>query len=747
MQKNNSTDSRVLFDSQGELLRVWLNSEGQYKFPKSGANKTNDNNALVQHQSVKENELSEKYKIAVLAFEDKRFEKHFGIDVLAVARAVLQNMKAGKIVSGASTITMQVARLKNPRKRTVWAKLAETHTALRMELWETKDEIFAEYAALAPMGGNVVGAQTACFRFFGHSSRDMTWAEAALLALLPNKPSSLNLEKKRASLLERRNSLLKKLAKQGYIDVGDLSAALAENLPKINVNWRFKSPHYAEYMAGLHADENLIYGDLDSKIQEKLERLAGDYGSKIRERSNVNIAVLILETESKKIRGYLGSLGYYDSLSRGMIDGVRARRSTGSILKPFLYGLAIDRGAYTPDFLLEDVPTWFGSFSPQNADMSFSGIVPLRDALARSLNVPAVRVLADYGVDEFLYWLRYAGLSMPNTAEHYGLSLILGGGEASLLELAPLYAMLMNNGVKDSVQLLSPISAYHIREILTSVKRPEIEQYYAYFNNQTKVAWKTGTSYGSRDAWAIGTNSQWTIAVWIGNFEGGSVSGLSGAGSAAPLLFSLFNNLTDKSKNMWAIMPMHSDFEIVEICTLSGYEAREFCPHKKTIPLPANRKVRQLCEFHKEVVVSGNFEVCSKCWNVNDTLHKIEEHYTPAVRAELRKIGKEPPAEFLHNPLCSALKEDFPFAIIYPQNGAKLFLPKGDAQNTMGFIAQVAHKQASAELQWFLDGAFLGSTFGTNGNHKMSVNVPSGRHKIVVQNREGQVREIVFYIS
>ena len=734
-----SEDSIILFDSKGELLRVWLNKNEQYKFPKS-------------------EKISEKYKAAVLHFEDKRFYGHLGIDPIAVLKALKQNVQAGRIASGASTITMQVARLKNPGKRTFFAKFKEAHAALRTELWKSKDEIFAEYSSIVPMGGNIIGIETACWRFFGHGSEEITWAQAALLALLPNRPSALNLEKERGQLLERRNNLLKSLAKADYINTEILNSALEEPLPKINVNWRFKTPHYAEAVSSLFPGQTILYGTIDGKVQERMERIAKNYGQKIREHSNVNISVLIAETKTGKIRGYLGSLKYYDTLSQGMIDGVRAHRSTGSILKPFLYALAIERGPYTPESLIEDVPTWFRGFSPQNTDKSYSGILPLKEALIRSLNVPAVRILSDYGVEDFHFWLKNAGLGgLFRTPEEYGLSLILGGGEASLQELVPLYSMLMNNGkrtelkwIEDSVsqkseQLLQEITAYHIREILTSVERPDFEQYHLQFNNQIPVAWKTGTSYGSRDAWAIGVNEQWAIGVWVGNFKGGSVANLSGSSAAAPLLFSLFNNLSDNKKDLWKKTSQYANFENIEICELSGYKAKNICPHKRDAMLPLNRMLNQTCSFHKEIIISKNsgFEVCSLCWNAEDTLHIVEEHYAPAVRSALRKTGREPKAEALHNPRCPAKKEEIQFSIVYPENGARLFLPSSDALSNMGFVAIAAHKQRDAGLQWFLNGAFLGST---KGEHKMAVTVGSGEYRIGVQDSLGIYLETKFRV-
>jgi penicillin-binding protein 1C len=434
-----------------------------------------------------------------------------------------------------------------------------------------------------------------------------------------------------------------------------------------------------------------------------------------------------------------------------MLDGVRARRSTGSVLKPFLYALAIERGPYTPQSLIEDIPTYYRGFSPQNAERNFSGIIPLKDALTNSLNVPAVRVMADYGVEDFHYYMKSAGLKgLFRIPQDYGLSLILGGGEASLLELVPLYSMLMNDGEKTPLQwlenspqtrkreqLLQAVTAYHIREILNETKKPR----------QIAAAYKTGTSYGSRDAWALGVNAQWTIGVWVGNFAGGSVSGLSGANTASPLLFSLFESLDDNKLPQWRGLPSNADFETVEICNLSGYKAGDFCIDTKPLILPINRNINSKCSIHKRTIISksNSFAVCSLCWDVDDTVSVIEEHYSPAVMAQLRKNGtlKSPP--LAHNPHCRASRESTaPFNITYPQNAARLFLPSQDALNEMGFVATAAHTQKDAQLQWFLDAAFLGTTYNS---HKMPIRTGKGEHRLGVQDTLGRYTEIKFTVN
>lgn len=734
------SSSRVLLDRKGKLLRVWLNAEGQYRFPADGR-------------------YDSKYYQAVTHFEDRRFARHPGVDPLAIVRAALQNLRAGSVRSGASTLTMQAARLRSPRSRTWWAKLVEAHTALRMEWQWGKPRVFAEYASRVPMGGNVVGVETACWRFFGHGSAEMTWAEAALLALLPNRPSALNLERSRGRLQQRRDALLRALCANGKLDAQTLATALAEPLPTGSAPWRFRSPHYAEAVERLYNNQRL-QGTLDPQVQEQVERLAQLRGNALRVHSDINISILVLETQTGKVRGYLGSLGYFDTLSRGMVDGVLARRSTGSTLKPFLYGLAIARGPYTPQTLIEDIPTWYGGFAPQNADQTFSGLVPLHEALARSLNAPAVRVLADYGVDEFHHWLQQAGLQLFRTPDGYGLPLILGGAEASLAELVPLYAMLMRDGLRTPLRwvendprydslppdtLLPPAAAYSAREMLTSVLRPDIDMYHAWFDRQVPVAWKTGTSYGSRDGWAIGANSQWTIGVWVGNFRGGEVPGLSGSATAAPLLFSLFNTLSDRTRPLWPAAPPERNFKSMDVCARSGYPATDACPLRHTVRVPRTQQQWMACPYHREAVLSrrtGHI-VNSLCWDLADTVHRALENWPAAVRAQWRLKGAEPAPEPILDPACAVQSAEAPFTWVYPPQGTRIFLPRGNERSEAGFVARVAHRQKEVRLYWFLDGVSLGET---TGDHKMAVRATTGEHRLVVQDATGRLRQTRFSV-
>ena len=732
--------SRVLLDRRGQLVRVWLNQAHQVRFP-PGA------------------ELSPKYRTCVEEFEDQRFRWHPGIDPVAVARALRQNFSSGHVQSGASTLTMQVARLRTPRDRTLWAKALEAAWSLRLEAHWSKPRIFAEYASLVPMGGNLVGVDAACWRFFGHSPAQLTWSEASLLAVLPNQPSALNLGKERPGLKRKRDRLLERLWKAGKLDTLTCALARQEPLPGSAGAFQFRAPQYAEQVA-LQAGPGFVTGTLDLRVQDLAERRAEEQVRRLQGIGARNVAVLVMETKTGMIRAYVGSQDWADTLSAGKNDGVVAKRSTGSLLKPFLYGLALQRGPWTPRSLLLDVPTWYGAFAPMNADQQYSGLVSMHDALVRSLNVPAVRMLADYGLDDFYWWLKGAGFGhLFRQPEGYGLPLILGGAEASLLELTPLYAMLLRDGRKvrpkllaadsatlpaDTVPLLNPGAAWLVAEILTDVKRPDIDEYHAWLDNQVPVAWKTGTSFGARDAWSIGVNAQWTIGVWIGNFEGHGIDGLSGAQSAAPLMFALFNDLTDRSRGTWVGAP-NGHLRAIQVCPLSGDLAGPDCPRPELQLVPDGPRGARICALHRRMVTdrAGRFAVCSRCWNPADTAWSVETVTPPEARPYLEQRGLAAKKSIPHNPACTAVRGGTGLRLTYPDEGSRIFLPRG-FEGLRGMVAEAVSDDDEALLHWFVDGRPMGKTKGV---HRLAMDLSEGAHELVVQDASGQVRRVRFQVA
>jgi len=729
--------SRVLLDRNGELLRVWLNSQQQYRIASGDL-------------------LDSKYLTCVKFFEDKRFDWHFGIDPIAILRAIRQNWQAEKVRSGASTITMQLARLQKPRSRTWTSKSMEAWQAMRMEWQWSKEKIIVEYASWVPMGSNVVGVATASWRFLGHSPAQLTWAESALLAVLPNQPNSLHLEKGRKRLLEKRNRLLERMAKEGLLSRELASTAQKEPLPIKGRNFHFAAPHYAAWIGRKTPNQTLV-GTLDLVIQRKVEYQLELHLETLRYLGVRNAAVFVMETATGKVRAYAGSQSWNDTLGIGRNDGVSAARSTGSLLKPFLYALALERGPWSQKSQLLDVPTYFKGFHPLNADEQYSGIVRFQEALVRSLNVPAVRLLQEYGLDDFYWWLKKARLEhLFREANDYGLPLILGGAEASLQELVPLYAMLLQEGqwispvyfenqTAEEFQLLSPGTAYVTAQMLRDVQRPDIDEYHQWLRSQVPVAWKTGTSFGARDAWAIGGNSQWTIGVWVGNFKGGGIDGISGARSAAPLLFALINDLTSSKQRIWPDPPV-SYLRKRAVCALSGDQPSENCSQVDSVLLPNGNRGMRPCSFHQKSLMNRkqSHEVCSRCWNPADTQWTVREVYPAEALLYLQRRGLMANKAIEHNPHCPAISDQNALQFIYPQAKDRIYLPVNHTGELEHFVAEAAHRNPQAQLWWFLDGKPVGQTVG---NHRLPLQANPGSHTLVVQDGGGESHKVQFFVS
>jgi penicillin-binding protein 1C len=747
--------SLVLEDKEGRILRAFLARDQQWRFPPAAAGDS----------------IPDKYLQALFAFEDKRFRSHPGVDPMALARAACGRLRRGKGAGGASTLTMQLARLSHPKRRTYANKAWEMLQAMRLELHASKDELLRTYMAHAPMGGNVVGVETACYRYCGKPFADVTWAEAALFAVLPNSPSWIHLGRERPRLRAKRDRLLAELHRQGRMDSLDLALAIDEPLPDTAV-LSVRAPHFTESFRKAGA-AGRIRTTLDAEAQKKVESLAAYRVDLLREQGIHNLAVLVAETGTGKVRAYVGSPDFRDRVHQGQVDGVRARRSTGSLLKPFLFARLMDRGPYLAGTRLADIPTYYGSFAPQNASREFSGLIGLDEALIRSLNVPAVRALHEYGLEDFHSFLKQAGLrGLFRPPEGYGLPLILGGAEASLWEMGGLFLALGNNGVRipftveeeaagrdagvrghapgirarkpperdDS--LFSAGAAGEIRAILSRLKRPESELYWQYFNNQVPVSWKTGTSYGQKDGWAIGTNAQWTIAVWVGNFSGQGNGALGGGASAAPILFLLFNELTDRNRAMDIPRP-NWDLAAESTCVASGYPAGPACPLKTSSLRPARAYVTRLCPYHKRFLIDRRtgLETCSLCWNGKDTSWIVREIHPPSLRSWEAQSGRNPDNAPAHDPKCPAYHGGDGLELVYPAPGSRLFVPRDLDGRFQQVVFEAAHGRQDAQLFWYLDGNLLGTTRGT---HKISLDLAAGAHRLSVEDEEGRTADLGF---
>lgn len=730
--------SRVITDRNAEILRVFLNSEEQYCLP-----------------PVFNNTVPEKLHQAVIHFEDNYFYYHPGINPVSVVRAVYQNLKNKKVVSGASTLTMQLARIRKGRNRTTINKIVEMLEALRIEAQFSKEEILKMYLDHAPYGGNIIGYQAASWRYFGKPPQKLSWAEACLLAVLPNSPGTVSPVKNNERLFQKRNNLLQSLYENGRIDNSTLNISLDEPIPNRVISFDLYAPHLTRRINNEHSDKNrIVKTSIDLNIQEKANSIIKRHKHILEGSGIKNAAVIVVENKTRKVRAYVGSQDFYGN--QGRIDGVIAPRSSGSLLKPFLYALSIREGLIIPQSLLQDVPTYYGAFSPHNASEMYDGIVTAHDALVRSLNVPAVRLLYTYGHYKFYNFLQQSGIStLYRSADAYGLPMIIGGVEVTLWDMATGYCNLANLGEHSNItyleektdhllntySLIDSTSVMLTLNMLKDLQRPGAEYYWNKFNSQKPIAWKTGTSYGHKDAWAVGINPDWTVAVWVGNFDATTNKNLSGASSAGPILFNVFNSLPTLSVQKWWNT---EDFvsPIADICAVTGYAATPRCPEIIVRPV-AKTDVLKACPYHIKLYVDSisQFSVCSKCWEGNQE-EKYLTAYPPIVVNYLRKNGAVIEKIPVHNPKCSTHRSDGFIEIEYPKENSKIFVARDFDGAYQSVVFSVAYQIRNHDLHWYLDDKYLGQT---NGKHKMAVHLFEGEHKLTIIDVYGNTKTINFY--
>jgi penicillin-binding protein 1C len=733
--------SRVVYDAQGELLRATLSPDQQIRFP------------------LTSDTLPAKYVTAVTACEDRRFFMHPGIDPFSLVKALFVNISHGRRVRGASTIAMQVIRLSKPCRRTYFNKAIECAVALKLSFHFSKRDILALYAAQAPMGGNTVGLEAASWRYFGKSLSQITWAQAALFTVLPNAPSLLNPQKKRPLLKAKRDRALRLLWRRGSIDSMTCALSCREPLPLSKNCIPFTAPHFTELVLK-QSPKAVVATTLDSKIQQQAMEIISVYRTQYAAQGIHNIAALIVHTSTGAIAGYIGSADFADTVHDGRVDGIMANRSTGSLLKPFLAARVLDRGPYILESMLQDVPTFYGSFYPQNASREYAGLVTMQQMLIQSLNVPAVRLLYWYGVNDFYTDLKNCGLSgLFRSSDAYGLSLILGGAESSLFDLIRLFNGLGNLGAmrplygledttasrlsnRDTSRFCSEGAAWLILNTLNKLNRPGSEYYWQFFTGQVPVAWKTGTSFGQKDAWAIGVNSQWTIGVWVGNFNGEGNMALGGAQSAGPILFQLFNALSDKSRSLWFKKPEY-DLVRFTVCKASGLLPGSNCADTITAEKPRHAYQSQACPFHRSFLAGRKkgFTLCSRCWAGIDTMWKVKVVYPPSVRSVLASRGFAVDSLPGHNPQCPVAHPRSSIEIVYPVHNISIIVPRNLSGAYEKVVFKAEYQRPGGHLFWYLNGDFIAETIN---RHTVAVDLPQNIYKLAVQDAEGETVVVRF---
>ena len=729
--------STVVTDRNEELLGARIASDGQWRFPPR-------------------NTTPEKIKECLITFEDKHFYHHWGVNPFAIGRAFYQNVKNKRIVSGGSTLTMQTIRLARNESRTFREKLIEMIWATRLEFRASKEEILSMYISHAPFGGNVVGLDAAAWRYFGHSADDLSWAESAMLAVLPNAPAMIHLSKGRKTLLDKRNRLLKQLLEKKTIDSSTYELAISEPLP----DEPHALPQIAPYLVSRFYQErngeysrSTINKGIQTQVEDLAERWSNEFG-----RSDIrNLAILVIDIPSNQVVAYCGNVHFDRKQGGNQVDVIQAPRSTGSILKPFLYYAMLQEGSLLPDMLLPDVPVNINGFTPQNFSMQFEGAVPASEALARSLNIPAVTMLQRYGVPKFHSFLQQIGLKTINrSSSHYGLSLILGGAEATLWDVTNAYAMmgrsllqlpqrscsllLPTSRITESTDPFQPGAVWQTFDALKEVNRPEEIDWKSIPSMQT-IAWKTGTSYGFRDAWAVGVTPRYAVGVWVGNATGEGKPGLVGAQTAGPVLFDIFNLLPSSS---WFTRPV-GIFVEAEVCRKSGHLKGRFCDETDTLlVLPAGLRT-EACPYHHLVTLSADESqrIYENCANTEPTLRKSWFTLPPVWGWYYKQHHPE------YKPLppfkAGCGEDTFqPMQFIYPPMNARIKLPK-QLDGSKGFLTvELAHNNPNATVFWHLDETYQAQT---QDFHKISLQPAAGKHSLTAVDGEGNTISTTFFVE
>lgn len=709
--------------------------------------------------------LPEKYRQALLHFEDRHFYSHPGVNPFAIARALSGNLRAGKVTSGGSTITMQLARLLRQEQlqreskkaaRDLANKIKEAFLALQLEWHFSKTDILNFYAARAPYGGNIVGLRAAAWRYFGRAPEYLSWAESSVLAVLPNSPALIHPGRQRDLLKAKRDRLLRQLHAQKLLSDLDLQLALLEPLPERPQSLPQHAPHLLATLKKIYPQQHFFNSTLDPNYQRIARQITQSHSSRLANEGVNNIALVLIDHQSMETLAYVGNQPFSRARSFAPdVDIAQRPRSTGSILKPLLYGLMLQDGELAPTSLIPDIPTQINGYSPRNYDRNFRGAVPAHYALAHSLNIPSVRMLRDYGINRFQQKLQAMGMnSLFRPADDYGLTLILGGAEASLWELTAIYARLAASArdgdrAQPPVSLLSetpsqqaqikPVirqgAAWLTLQALIDVARPGNENYWRDFAGSQTIAWKTGTSYGLRDAWAIGSNARYTVGVWVGNAGGEPATFISGQSSAAPILFDVFDALPSVN---WFEKPEHA-LKTISVCRDDGYLAGGQC-EARDIQIPAGAHFEKITRYHQRIHLDAaqQFRVHNECENVGNmktrdwfVLPPAQEFYWRQYHSDYKPL---PPWRKDCIALSAQQDDDLPIELIYPQASSRIYIPVDLDGKRSRVILKAIHRNQEATLYWHLDDQFLGET---RIFHEREVSLEPGMHKLLVMDKDG----------
>jgi len=726
--------STVITDNKGEIVNAYLTSGQQWRM------------------KTELDEISPLLRKTIIAKEDKYFYSHPGVNLFAVGRAFFKNLFRMKRTSGASTITMQVARALEHRDRNILSKTIEMFRAFQLELKYSKDEILQLYLNLVPYGGNIEGVKAASFLYFKKNPDHLSLAEITALSIIPNRPSTLVIGKANDKIVEERNRWLRKFAAEKIFTEKEIEDALNEPLTAT----RGTVPHYIPHLAyklkksGNHHIETTI----DLNTQLKTEKIVEDYTRSLRLRNIRNAAVMIIDNRTHQVIAYVGSSGFTDSLDGGQVNGIDAVRQPGSTLKPLLYAMCFDEGLLTPKSIIPDVAINYQGYAPENYDQRFNGYVTTAYALEHSLNIPAVKSLKLLSTEKLINKLSLCNFKqIQKDQRKLGLSMILGGCGTSLAELTGLFSTFANDGnfispiytqsdtTRQKINIVSPAANFMINEILSKVNRPDFPLNWTATERMPKIAWKTGTSYGRRDAWSIGYNKTYTVGVWTGNFSGVGNADLSGANIATPLLFKIFNTIDYDSDESWFTQP--ADCDIRQVCSETGLVPSDHCTNIVTdyfIPLISST---QPCNNYEEIMVSPDEKIsyCKSCAPESGYKKKWFKKIEPEMQAwyDENNISytKIPP----HNPDCETIfKGNAPF-ITFPTNGTEYLINKKNPE-PLQLICKTSNDVA--KVYWYINNKFYKSC---NANEKQFFMPEEGPVKISCTDDKGRNRNITITVK
>lgn len=726
-------DATLVTFSDGSLAHVFLSEDDRWRFPWRGLQA-----------------IDPAYIQALIAVEDSRFYWHPGVDPLALGRALISNLRSGRVISGASTITMQLARLMSPRPRTLRSKLIEALRAVQLELRLSKEEILAGYLRFTPFGRNVEGVAAAAWVYFGHPASSLTRDEILTLLAVPQAPARCYpAAKNRAALAHAREQLALRL---GFIDAAARPApARMRPLPR-------RMPHAARWLLLQQrpgSSRNIIHTSIDPGTQRLAERLLTRHRQQAVQRGINNAAVVVADHRTGQLKAMVGGFDWHDQEHGGQIPGFAVARSSGSLLKPLILSLAMDSGLALPGYLARDLPTRFGGFFPRNFDGRHAGLVRLDSALARSLNLPFVRLLDQVGVQDLLSRLRDVGFDHMRArgAMHYGLTAAVGGVEATLLEVTGLYAALARGGrnrplsamaklplAAERAAAMAPGTAFLVRQALGSKGRPGFPGRQALGG---ALFWKTGTSSKHIDAWALGGGPRHVVGVWFGNLSGKPAPDLVGAHQAGPLLFDVLEGLGEERRTA---SPAPPGLELITVCGYSGYPAGKACKQRTQVQAPAGFAGRRPCPFHMELLVDVRTgqAVTPACKGER----QVETRAYLVWPADLRRWWTDrqrlPPLPPPFAPGCAPPPGLIaPPRILSPPRGRVLVSQASQPRErdrpasapAGSNVPLLAWSPGSSRLRWHVDGHYLGTV---DPEQPLYHSFAPGKHHVFVMDEAGQ---------